>query len=177
MKVLKTTPKIFSYIAILSGSLWIGAYLTRLFVTYQIFEGPDLIFKAFVNQANLGGILLMLLPAITTTFTLYIIFILSFALFIISSKIKFRENGWLFIMSVVILICLPFEAFLMTIDYQLILSLNSGTFLNQNIIDLIVKRFKILGSFPLIEIFCYMSFYYFILFKPFNKRVQINNED
>lgn len=171
MKELNTTSKILSYISLLSGSLWIGAYLTRLFVTYQIFEGPNLTFKGFVNEGNLSGILLMLLPAITTTFILYIVFIFSYAFFILSSGIKMRENGWLFILTTIIVICLPFEIYLMTIDYPLILQLNSGSFINQNIIDLIIKRFKVLGSFPIIEIFCFMSFFYFILFKPFKKKI------
>ena len=37
-----------------------------------------------------------------------------------------------------------------------------------------VKRIKILGSFPLIETFCYLSFYYFLLFRPLTKNKNEN---
>lgn len=177
MKELNTTSRIFSYLSVLTGSLWLGAYLTRLFISYQIFEGPDLNFKAFVNPANLNGILQMLLPAVTTTFVLFIAFIVFYVLFLITSRLNFRENGWLFIMSIIILICVPFEIYLMTIDYPMILQLNSGNYASQIIVDMLIKRFKVLGSFPLIEIFCFMSLYYFILFRPFTKKIVINNEN
>jgi len=57
----------------------------------------------------------------------------------------------------------------MTIDYTIIIQLNYGTYNTSKIVDLFVKRIKILGSFPLIEIFCYLSFYYFLLFRPLTK--------
>ena len=169
MKTLNKTSKIFAYLAVLTCSLWIGAYLSRLFLSYQLFEVQDLSLKPYITSSNLAGILITMLPSITTTFVVYICFIFSFALFMIFSHIKFRDNGWLFIIAVIILITLPFEIYLMTIDYSIILQLNHGTFNTSEIVDLFVKRIKVLGSFPLIEVFCYMSFYYFLLFRPLTK--------
>ena len=154
MNTLNKTSKIFAFIAIITCSLWIGAYLSRLFLSYQLFEAQDLSLKSYITSANLTGILTTMLPPITATFVLYICFIISFALFII---------------AVIILITLPFEIYLMTIDYSIILQLNHGIYNTSDIVDLFVKRIKVLGSFPLIEIFCYLSFYYFLLFRPLTK--------
>ena len=170
MKSLNKTSKIFALTAIVTCSLWIGAYLSRLFVSYQLFEARDLSLKPYINQLNMSGILTTLLPSITTSFVLYIVFIFVFILFIIISKINLRYNGWLFIITIIILITLPFEIYLMTIDYKLILQLNSGLFDPASLIELIRKRVHILGSFSLIEIFCYLSFYYFLLFRPLTKK-------
>ena len=169
MNTLNKTSKIFAYIAVLTCSIWIGAYLSRLFLSYQLFEVQDLSLKPYISSANLAGILITMLPSITTTFVVYICFILSIALFFIFSRIKLRDNGWLFIIAAIILITLPFEIYLMTIDYSIILQLNHGLFNTSEIVDLFVKRIKVLGSFPLIEVFCYMSFYYFLLFRPLTK--------
>ena len=169
MNTLNKTSKIFAFLAVITCSLWIGAYLSRLFLSYQLFEAQDLSLKTYITSANLTGILTTMLPPITTTFVLYICFIISFALFIIVSHIKLRNNGWLFIIAVIILITLPFEIYLMTIDYSIILQLNHGIYNTSDIVDLFVKRIKVLGSFPLIEIFCYLSFYYFLLFRPLTK--------
>jgi hypothetical protein len=174
MNTLNKTSRIFALLSIITCSLWIGAYITRLFLSYQMFEALDLSLKAYITSANLAGILVTLLPSVTTTFVLYICFIFSFILFIISSRISLRNNGWLFIISLIILITLPFEIYLMTIDYHIIINLNYGTFNSTEIVDLFVRRIKILGSFPLIEIFCYLSFYYFLLFRPLSKK---NNEN
>jgi hypothetical protein len=174
MKSLNKTSKLFAYLSMVTCSLWIGAYLSRLFLTYRLFEARDLTLKTYINQANLSGILTTLLPSISTSFTLYIAFILFFILFISLSGISLRNNGWLFIITIIILVTLPFEIYLMTIDYTLILQLNSGTFDPATVTGLFVKRIKILGSFPLIEIFCYMSFYYFLLFRPLTKKINEN---
>ena len=169
MNKLNKTSKIFAYLALITCSLWVGTYLSRLFLSYQLFVAQDLSLKPYITSANLAGILTTLLPAVTSTFVLYICFIVSFALFIIVSHIKLRNNGWLFIISIIILITLPFEIYLMTLDYSIITQLNYGTYNTSDIINLFVRRIKVLGSFPLIEIFCYLSFYYFILFRPLTK--------
>ena len=174
MKSLNKTSKIFAFLAIISCSIWIGAYLSRLFLSYQLFEAQDLSLKPYITSSNLSGILTTMLPSITTTFVSYICFIIFFGFFIIVAPIKLRENGWLFIIIIIILITLPFEIYLMTIDYNLIFQLNYGIFNNTEIVELLVKRIKVLGSFPLIEIFCYLSFYYFLLFRPLTKS---NNEN
>jgi hypothetical protein len=166
---LNKTSKILAFLALITCSLWIGAYLSRLFLTYQLFVAEDLSLKSYITSANLSGILTTLLPSITSTFVLYLCFMLSFALFLIISKIKLRNNGWLFIITIIIVITLPFEIYLMTLDYSMIFQLNSGHYNPSDIINLFVKRIKILGSFPLIEIFCYISFYYFLLFRPLTK--------
>src|ERR1039457_4357051 len=166
MNKLNKTSKIFAYLALITCSLWVGTYLSRLFLSYQLFVAQDLSLKPYITSANLAGILTTLLPAVTSTFVLYICFIVSFALFIIVSHIKLRNNGWLFIISIIILITLPFEIYLMTLDYSIITQLNYGTYNTSDIINLFVRRIKVLGSFPLIEIFCFLSFYYFILFRP-----------
>jgi hypothetical protein len=174
MNTLNKTSKIFAFLAVITCSLWIGAYLSRLFLSYQLFEAQDLTLKSYITSANLTGILTTMLPPITTTFVLYICFIISFALFITVSHIKLRNNGWLFIIAVIILITLPFEIYLMTIDYSIIIQLNHGIYNTSDIVDLFVKRIKVLGSFPLIEIFCYLSFYYFLLFRPLTKNKNEN---
>ena len=174
MHSLNKTSRVFALAAIITCSIWIGAYFSRLFLSYQMFEAQDLSLKAYITTANLSGILFTLLPSVTTTFVLYICFIISFTLFIIISRINLRKNGWLFIITIIILITLPFEIYLMTIDYTILIKLNYGIFNTSEIVDLFIKRIKILGSFPLIETFCYLSFYYFLLFRPLTKR---NNEN
>ena len=174
MKSINKTSKVFAFLAIVTCSLWIGAYLSRLLVSYQLFEARDLSLKTYINQVNMSGVLTTMLPSITSSFVLYIAFIIFFILFIVVSRINLRYNWWLFIITTIITITLPFEIYLMTIDYKLILQLNSGQFNANNMIELIRRRVQVLGSFSLIEIFCYLSFYYFLLFRPLTKKTHEN---
>ena len=166
MKNLKTFPKILLFFVVLSGALWLGSYFTRLVISYQIFEGTDFTLRNYVNDQNLGGILKSFEPAIISTLVLYIIFIISYFLFIITSKISLKENGWLFIITIIILLTLPFEIYLNLIDYKIIVLLNSANFSSKEVLELIIKRFKIFSSFPVIEIFCFWAIVFLFLFQP-----------
>ena len=169
MKNISTFSKSFAFITIVSGSIWLGAYFLRLFLNYQLFEGTDLALKSYVTPENIHGILYTLLPSVAVTFPSFILMIIFFILFLISSKLSLKKNGWLFIICIIIFITLPFEAYLMLIDYKLILDLISGSFDSQYILTLIRNRIQNLSSFPIVELFCYLSCYYFIVFQPLTK--------
>ena len=174
MKTLNKTSKLFAFLALAACSIWIGAYLSRQFISYQLFEAHDLSLKSYINPINISGILTTMLPSVTTSFVAYIAFIVFFMFFLVISRINLRNNGWLFIIAVVILITFPFEVYLMTIDYKLILQLNSGVFDSNYLVELIRKRIQVLSSFPLIEVFCYLSFYFFLIFRPLTKKYNEN---
>lgn len=170
MKNLKIFPKILLFIVVLSGALWIGSYFTRMVLSYQIFEGTNFSLRPYIDDQNLSGILRSFNPVVVSTFVLYIIFIVTYILFLITSKISLKNNGWLFIITIIILLTLPFEVYLLTIDYKIIGLINSVNFNTKEVIDLIIERFKVFGSFPVIELFCYGAIVYFLLFQPLKKK-------
>lgn len=174
MKTITTTSKIFAFISLSTCAIWIGSYLVRLFSIYQLFESPDLTLKNYITEQNINGVLFSFLPVILTPFVSFILMIIAFLLFVITSKISLRENGWLFIIFIAVLITLPFEIYLMTIDYKIILMLNSSTFDASQIIILLRKRITALSSFPILVLFTYLSFFYFIVFKPLTKSIKHN---
>jgi hypothetical protein len=175
MKEQNLLNKIFVCLAVLSGSIWLGAYAERMIIGYQLFD-IDMNIMPYVNQQNLSGILVTIAPAVNTTFILYLFFIFAFTIFLFSSKISLRENGWLFIIAVIVYSTLPFEAYLLTIDYEIISALNFSDVIDAEfVISLIKDRFTTLSSFPIIIFLSYCSMIYFLLFKPFTKK--IHNED
>ena len=170
MKKLNILNKIFAFLAVLSGSVWLGSYAERMIISYQLFDF-DMNIMPYVNQQNLSGILVTITPGIYTTFILYIFFIFAFTIFLFSSKINLRENGWLFIIAVIVYLTLPFEAYLLTIDYKIISAFSFSDVIDaEYIVSLIKDRFTTLSSFPIIIFLSYCSLIYFLLFKPFTKK-------
>lgn len=169
MRKLSNLPKTFLFITSIACCLWLGSYVLRMFISYQLFEAPDLSIKSYITSENIEGILFTLLPAFTTTFLLYTLFIPSFILFLVTSKISLKNNGWLFMICLIILITLPFEAYLMIIDYNIIMALISDTIDTSFVIANIRERFTVFSSFPLIEIFCFFAIIFLALFKPLTK--------
>jgi len=168
MKDLNPVSKIFMMLAVLSGVLWFGGYLARLTGIYQLFKGPYFHVNYYITQQNLPGILISLNSLLVLTDILFIIFIISFFMFLYTSKINLKQKGWLFIITMIIIITLPFEAYLMSIDYKIYNLIISNSFKASEVLTLYVARMKSLSSFPIIEIICYGAIIFLLTFRPLN---------
>jgi len=165
----------FGYIALTSGSLWFGAYSARLLTTYQMFQETEFILKEYVNDTNLPGIIETTFPLVNLTFFSYLVMIISFTLFLIFTKMKLNENGWLLIVSLIIYLTLPFESILLVIDYKLIILFLNEQFGSEEVFQLVVDRLSKLSSFPIILLLSYLSIPYFLVFKPFTLNLENEN--
>ena len=170
MKNISISSKIFAVLALISAAIWVGSYLSRLFLVYQLFEGPDLILRSHINNENINGILFSIYPSFVLHFAAFIIMFITTVLFYLTSKINLRFNGWLFIILIAIIITTPFEIYLMLIDYQVIMMLYSNSFDSNTVINLLRDRIKDLSSYSIVAILTYLSFYYFIVFQPLTKK-------
>jgi hypothetical protein len=170
MKNISSVSKISAVLALISVSIWVGSYLSRLFLVYQLFEGPDLVLRNYISDENINGILYSLLPAILVHFIAFIVMLIVTILFYFTSKVNLRFNGWLFIILVAVIITTPFEVYLMIIDYKTIMMLNSGSFDSNTVLNLLRDRIKDISSYSVVAILTYLSFYYFIVFQPLTKK-------
>ena len=163
----KNIATLFGFISLASGSIWIGAYIARLLVIYQMFEPTELILKSYINQNNLTAIYETILPLYNLTFFAYIVLIISFTAYLLSTELKFRQNGWLFIITMIIYLTLPFEIILLTIDYKIILLFLNQQFGSDEILSLITERITRLSSFPIILVLSFLTIPFFLVAKPF----------
>ena len=100
-------------------------------------------------------------------------FIITFLIFLISSKISLKQNGWLFIITLIVFVTFPFELYLITIDYKILTEVYSAGFNANQVLNLYIERFKVLGSFPIIEVLCYFAVIFLILFQKKNLSVML----
>lgn len=174
MKNINTFSKIFLFIAIFSGSLWFGSYLSKMLIYYQLFE-PEMILKNYIKNENQEGIIITIVPAIAINIVMYYSMLISFLVFILFSKLNLRKNGWLFITTLIIIITAPFEIYLSIIDIKILLEVNNGIFSASEIIKNISDRIILLSGFPIIILLSFMAIIYFITFKPFQMK-ETHNE-
>jgi hypothetical protein len=166
MNSLTKTAKFFLYVFVASGAIWLGSYITRLSAFYQLFQATEFTLKEFVNNQNIAGIFQTLIATVSINLIFYLLMIVAFILFVITSKLNLKHNGWLFISLVLILLTAPFEFYLMLIDYKIIMIVLNEGFNPQDVLNLVIKRFTILSSFPIVEILSYFAIIYLFLFQP-----------
>jgi len=175
MKKRNKFSSIFGFLALASGSIWFGAYIARLLTTYHMFEPTKPVLKDFITSNNLSAIIQTTFPLVNLTFFSYLMLVISFTLFLIFTQLKFKENGWLFIISMIIFLTLPFEAVLLTIDYKLIVLFINEQFASEEVLKLIIERITLLSSFPIILLLSYFSIPFFLVVKPFT--IKSKNEN
>jgi len=166
MNKLSKKSRIFLFLFVSSGTIWLGSYITRLSIFYQIFQSTEFSLKEFVTDANIAGIFQTLIAAIPINLIFYFVMIIAFILFLITSKLNLKQNGWLFISAVLIFISLPFELYLMHIDYKIVFLVFNGNFSSKEVLEFVIQRFTVLSSFPLVEILSYFAVIYLFLFQP-----------
>ncbi len=166
MKKINKISASFLTVASLACILWMGSYLSRLMLSYQLFNETITSNKGYLNKQNLDAVLTTINPVIPTTFVLFIVFLVFYFLFLFTSGLNLRKNGWLFIITVLILVTAPFEIYLMTIDYRIFTNVDYGIFSSGEVLGLIMKRLTILSGFSLIELLCYCTIVFLAVFKP-----------
>ncbi len=169
MKKISKISSSFLTVASLACIFWMGSSFIRLMLSYQMFDQTITSKKDYLNEQNLKAVLTTINPAVMTTFVLFIVFLIFYFLFLVTSKLNLRRNGWLFIITVLILVTAPFEIYLMTIDYSIFTKVNSGLFNNSDVLNLIMKRLTVISSFSLIELLCYCSIIFLAIFKPMTR--------
>ncbi len=172
MENLSKLAKFFLFLTIIAFAMWFGSYITRMTLSLQLFHGTHFELKDIVVKSNFDSITLTLAPAIAISFISYFAMIVFYLLFVFTSKLKMKLNGWLFISTVLILTTAPFELFLiLKYDKPFVDTAFWGTGNAQFYIQLIIDRFSKLGSFPIIEIFSFLAVAFLFMFRPFRKKV------
>lgn len=174
MENISKISKSFLFVAVLFFVLWLGSYLTRQLYLFQLFEPEDLTLSPYFASQNVLAVLYSSLGLITANIVTYSIFLLFFTLFILTSKINLKKEGWLLVTVLIIYSTAPFEIFLLTFDFNIVLKLLSEKFGQYEMLTLIKERITMLGSFPLAEIFSYIFVIFLVLFQPFRLKQNEN---
>lgn len=161
--------KVLLFLTCLTCILWFGTYFARLFLSYQLFQENEFQLKPIYNLQNLKEIFIFFNSLVVANITFYVLFLVLFIIFIFSSKINVKQNGWFFILMAIIFSTAPFEIYLMTIDLKIINAILGNNFNVEELLNLIIKRLKVFGSFSFIELLAYSTIILLIIFKPLTR--------
>jgi len=172
MANLGVVSKIFLFLAILFFALFLGSYVTRSMIVYQLFEADGQSYKSLYTNQNMIAVLPTIMPAIILHLVSYGMFLISSLIFILTSKIKIKYEGWLFAIILIIIVTAPFEIYLDTIDLKIVPMIMSDPIDVSPVLGLIKERMNVLSSFSLIEIFSFAAVIFLFLFKPLRKKYE-----
>ena len=161
--------KIFQYLSVVFGAIWLGANFSRIVLTFYLFQGNHFQLKPFISDNFLRAIFFILNPLLLITSITYILFFLSLIIFVVSSKLKLKQNGWLFIILILVITLAPFEFYLVNLDYKILTSVFYSSIDPKFILNETIHHYKIFGSFPLIHLFSFLAVIFLFIFQPLKK--------
>ncbi|MFA7420341.1 MAG: hypothetical protein WCZ90_11715 [Melioribacteraceae bacterium] len=168
--------KVIQFLLFVSFIIWLGGYISRHMVIYQLFEPEGLVLRPNYNLENLNVVWNTISPLLVSNLVSFPLFILFYLSYLFFSKINLKKEGWLFISTIVILITAPFEIYLLIKDYEIVRLIYSSVSNSEKILNLIRERINILSSFSLIEIFSYLAIVFLTILKPLSKTDEIKRE-
>jgi hypothetical protein len=170
MDSLSKTSKIFLFLGFSALTLWLGSYVARHMIIYQLFEPENLDLKNMFNSNNIESVIKTIAPVFVLNMITFIVFLLMFMVLIFISKFNIKENGWILIIVLAVFITAPFELYLLYTDFLIIKKVYFSSSFDITIIDSIKERITVLNSFSLIEIFTYLGIIFLIVFRPLTKK-------
>jgi hypothetical protein len=154
----------------MAGFFWLGGTIYRGIIAYRLFEPFSLVVRSELTYESIAQTLLIIGGVTVYILAAYILFIVFYVCFIFDSKIKFKQNGWFFMCTIIFAIFLPIEFFLMNIDVQFVLLVHSQTFdLNQGM-SLLIQRIGALSGLPAIALFSYFTTIWLAIFQPLKRQ-------
>ena len=168
MSNLNKIAKLFLFISVVLFTVWFGGNLTRSFAFFQLIDPETQSIKQNFLKLSSESIFAVYKVTAALIDIIFILFIVSYLVFIINSRIKLKEEGWLFITTIIIVVTAPFEIYLISFDYKFIINHIYSLLSSEAGFILIKNRLLSLGSFPLIEILSYFAIIFLWIYKPFS---------
>lgn len=163
--------RIINYLFIGIVALYAGSVLSYILSIYAFFDPGEITLNAIFLNTNLSGMLYLVGVIKNITLFLCLSALLFFIVLLLISKLKFRDNGWLFISTLLMIFIALFELYsFLEYDYELIKILFVDNIESLSNVDLIKNKISSLSSLIPIHFFAIITIFYMFIIKPFTKK-------
>lgn len=169
MELNRTTTKIYLFILILSSIFWLGGTIYRAIIAYTLFEPFSLVIKSEISYDILRQTLKLIGNVNVYILISYPIVLISYFGFLKLSKVKLKREGWLFMISMILVLFFPLEVYLTILDLNFTLMVLFSSFDTNLALSKLIQRIAALGGLPAIGSLCYFTSIWIAIFQPLKK--------
>lgn len=164
--------KLIIYLTCVFFTVFIGSYIVKIGMINQFFDAETMSLKPIFEGVELQSAFLTMLPVFTVSVISFICFILFLLAYFVVARINLRNEGWFFIIVLLVIVTTPFELYLLLkYDINLIQKIFSNEINSNYLLEMLKQRIVVLGPFPLIILFSYFIIIFLAIFKPLRKRI------
>jgi hypothetical protein len=157
MVLKKIHTKIYLFLLILASLFWLGGSIYRAIIAYTLFEPFSLIVKSQITYDILRQTLKLIGNINVYVLISYPIVLLTFVLFVRSTRVSLKKEGWLFMITMILVLFFPIEIYLSYRDINFTLMVLFSNFDTNLALSLLIQRISALGGLPAIGSLCYFT--------------------
>lgn len=165
--------KVLLFCTIICGFLWLGGTIFRGVIAYRLFESFSLIVRSNLTTESIIQTLLIIGGVTVYIISSYVLFLIFFYLFILTSKINLKNNGWLFMIVMIVTLFIPVEVFTFIIDVKFVLLVYTPNFDPNLGLSLLIQRIAALNGLPAIAIFSYFTAIFLAILQPLKRTDEV----
>ncbi len=166
----RRTAKIALLVVALASATWLGGSTIRAIVGFDLLQVGTLDFKPNIHPYVERAIFGLIAQSSAVVDVAYIVLWLSGIVYLRSTHLRLREEGWLMMTAIFFYMFTPVEIYTMVLDTRMWMMEISGSNDLVEFRTLFIHRLGALSGVPMIASLCYYTSVGLIVFRPFQRR-------
>ncbi len=154
---------------IIASVFWLGGINIRALVGNELLNYDQFDFRKAIPPDREYTLFQMISNSSIVIMSGYTVVLISAIWFIATTKLKFKENGWLLMSAILFFVFVPAEIYTYYLDFKFILLFYSNPPNHDELLRLFGKRLGALRGIPIIAILCYYTIIGLAVFQPLKK--------
>lgn len=161
--------KIALTLLIISAVFWLGGINIRTLIGNELLDYDQFDFRTSIPPDRENTLFQMMSNASLVVVVSYAIVLISAIWFVLTTKLKMKENGWLLMCAVLFFLFVPVEIYTNYLDIRFMILFQSGPPNHDGLLQLFGERLGGLSGVPVIAMFCYYTIIPIAVFRPLKK--------
>jgi hypothetical protein len=168
--------KIALTLLVISAIFWLGGINIRTLIGNELLDYDQFAFRTSIPPDRENTLFQMLTNASLVVVISYIIVLASVIWFMVTTKLRIKENGWLLMSAILFFLFVPVEIYTCYVDVQFMLLFVSGPANHDGLLKLFGERLGALSGVPVIAVLCYYTIIPIVIFKPLKRTIPLSEE-
>lgn len=161
---------------IISAIFWLGAINIRALIQNELLNFDQFNFRTSIPPDRENTLFQLVSNASIVIMASYILVFISAIWFLKTTHLRFKQNGWLIMCTILFFLFVPVEIYTYYIDIKFILLYYSYPPNHDELLRLFGMRLGALSGIPVIALLCYYTIIPIAIFKPLT-RTQKNADE
>jgi len=168
--------KIALTLLVISAIFWLGGINIRTLIGNELLDYDQFAFRTSIPPDRENTLFQMLTNASLVVVISYVIVLASAIWFMVTTKLRVKDNGWLLMSAILFFMFVPVEIYTSYVDVQFMLLFRAGPPNHDGLLKLFGERLGALSGVPVIAVLCYYTIIPIVIFKPLRKNIPTGEE-